>query len=95
MLKKQFNAALWRAYGISCGVTKCNPAPAVSQKQRCSANWVYSGSAESRWSPVCDSAVKPVGKPDALIGQSGLMSGDGKRGGAQALVLAPILDSTH
>ena len=28
------------------------------------------------------------------IGTSGLMSGDGKRGGAQASVLAPILDST-
>jgi hypothetical protein len=29
------------------------------------------------------------------IGTSGLMSGDGKRGGAQASVLAPILDSTE
>jgi hypothetical protein len=29
------------------------------------------------------------------IRTSGLMSGDGKRGGAQASVLAPILDSTH
>jgi hypothetical protein len=28
------------------------------------------------------------------IRTSGLMSGDGKRGGAQASVLAPILDST-
>ena len=28
------------------------------------------------------------------IGTSGLMSGDGKRGHAQASVLAPILDST-
>ena len=28
------------------------------------------------------------------IGTSGLMSGDGKRGDAQASVLAPILDST-
>jgi hypothetical protein len=28
------------------------------------------------------------------IRMSGLMSGDGKRGGAQASVLAPILDST-
>ena len=28
------------------------------------------------------------------IGTSGLMSGDGKRGGAFAAVLAPILDST-
>ena len=29
------------------------------------------------------------------MGTSGLMSGDGKRGGASASVLAPILDSTH
>jgi hypothetical protein len=29
------------------------------------------------------------------IRMSGLMSGDGKRGGASASVLAPILDSTH
>jgi hypothetical protein len=28
------------------------------------------------------------------LGTSGLMSGDGKRGGASASVLAPILDST-
>jgi len=28
------------------------------------------------------------------MGTSGLMSGDGKRGGAVAPVLAPILDST-
>jgi hypothetical protein len=28
------------------------------------------------------------------IGTSGLTSGDGKRGGAQASVLAPVLDST-
>ena len=28
------------------------------------------------------------------MGTSGLMSGDGKRGGALASVLAPILDST-
>jgi len=28
------------------------------------------------------------------IGTSGLMSGDGKRGGASASVLAPVLDST-
>jgi len=39
--------------------------------------------------------VKPVGKPDAEICTSGLMSGDGKRGGAPASVLAPILDSTR
>ena len=29
------------------------------------------------------------------IGTSGLMSGDGKRGGASASVLAPVLDSTR
>ena len=29
------------------------------------------------------------------IGTSGLMSGDGKRGGASASVLAPVLDSTE
>jgi hypothetical protein len=29
------------------------------------------------------------------MGPSGLLSGDGKRGGAQASVLASILDSTH
>jgi hypothetical protein len=28
------------------------------------------------------------------LGTSGLMSGDGKRGGASSSVLAPILDST-
>src|SRR5262249_16661642 len=36
--------------------------------------------------------VRPHLMPE--IGTSGLMSGDGKRGDAQASVLAPILDST-
>src|SRR5262249_4912223 len=59
-----------RAYGISCGgVTRCTPAaPTASVSKRCSASWEYCNSAESRGSLVRESAVKPVGKPDALIG---------------------------
>ena len=40
-------------------------------------------------------AVKPVGKPDAGNPHVRFDDGDGKRGGAQASVLAPILDSTN
>src|SRR5207245_2034573 len=60
-----------RAYGISCGgVTRCNHAvPTVSASRRCLASWGYCNSAEPRRSLVRESAVKPVGKPDALIGQ--------------------------
>ena len=56
-----------RAYGISCGgVTRCNPAePTASALKRCSASWEYCNSAVFRWSLVRESAVKPVGKPDA------------------------------
>src|SRR5438552_3566250 len=59
-----------RAYGISCGgVTRCNhAAPTVSASRRCLASWGYCNSAEPRRSLVRESAVKPVGKPDALIG---------------------------
>src|SRR5215472_16887756 len=59
-----------RAYGISCGgVTRCTPAaPTASVSKRCSASWEYCNSAESRGSLVREFAVKPVGKPDALIG---------------------------
>src|SRR5215472_16925041 len=59
-----------RAYGISCGgVTRCTPAaPTASVSKRCSASWEYCNSAESRGTLVRESAVKPVGKPDALIG---------------------------
>jgi hypothetical protein len=37
--------------------------------------WEYCNSAVLRWSLVRESTVKPVGKPDAEIGTSGLMSG--------------------
>src|SRR6516165_4130338 len=59
-----------RAYGISCGgVTRCiTAAPIASQKMRCSASWEYYRFAERSWSLVREFAVKPVGKPDALIG---------------------------
>src|SRR6516162_9672356 len=59
-----------RAYGISCGgVTRCDPAaPTATASKRCSASWEYCTSAESGWSHVREFAVKPVGKPDALIG---------------------------
>jgi hypothetical protein len=57
-------------------------------------NWGFYNSVRYSWDLVRESTVKPVGKPDAEIRTSGLMSGDGKRGGAFASVLAPILDST-
>jgi hypothetical protein len=40
----------------------------ASASRRCSASWGYCNSAESGWSLVHESAVRPVGKPDALIG---------------------------
>jgi len=43
---------------------------------------------------VRESAVKPVGKLDAGNPHVRFDERDGKRGGAQASVLAPILDST-
>src|SRR5215469_15476070 len=56
-----------RAYGISCGgVTRCTrAAPTASVSKRCSASWEYCNSALIRWSLVRESAMKPVGKPDA------------------------------
>src|SRR5215472_13459720 len=56
-----------RACGISCGgVTRCNPAePTASVLKRYSASWEYCNSAVFRWILVRESAVKPVGKPDA------------------------------
>jgi hypothetical protein len=59
-----------RAYGFSCGgVTRCHrAAPSASASKRCLASWGYYNPAESRRSLVRESAVKPVGKPDALIG---------------------------
>src|SRR6516162_7999811 len=83
-----------RAYGISCGgVTRCNPAePTASALKRCSASWEYCNSAVFRWSLVRESAVKPVGKPDAgnphvrLCVQRKLacsVGGESHRGGAE------------
>src|SRR6516225_7093191 len=59
-----------RAYGISCGgAIRCTrAAPTVLASKRCLASWGYCNSAEPRRSHVRESAVKPVGKPDALIG---------------------------
>src|SRR6516162_2364445 len=66
----QLTTTFTRAYGISCGgVTRCTPAaPTASALKWCSASWEYCNSAVFRWNPVRESAVKPVGKPDALIG---------------------------
>src|SRR5882724_1885817 len=86
-----------RAYGISCGgVTRCHrAAPTVSASKRCLASWGYCTSAEPRRSLVRESAVKPVGKPDALIGHVRF----DERGWEtercrMAQATAPILDST-
>src|SRR5580765_2228322 len=59
-----------RAYGISCGgVTRCTRAAlTVSASKRCLASWAYCGSAGPGCKLVRESAMKPVGKPDALIG---------------------------
>src|SRR5512136_1781213 len=63
----QFVTTSMRAYGISCaGATRCiTAAPTASPKTRCSANLAYCRFAEPNWSLVRESAVKPVGKPDA------------------------------
>src|SRR5688572_2922081 len=63
----RFVTTSMRAYGTSCGgAIRCNrAAPAVSQKKRCSANSEYCRFVELSWRPVRESAVKPVGKPDA------------------------------
>jgi hypothetical protein len=78
---------------FSCGgVIRCNPAaPAASPKKRCSANWEYCSFVELSWSNVRESAVKPdAGNPHVRFDERGW-----KRGGAQASVLALILDSTN
>src|SRR5215831_12457039 len=66
----QFVTTFMSAYGIFCGgAIRCiTAAPTVSPKTRCSANWESCRFVEPSWSPVRESAVKPVGKPDALIG---------------------------
>src|SRR5262245_12083186 len=66
----QFVTTFMSAYGISCGgAIRCiTAAPTASPKTRCSANWESCRFVEPSWSPVRESAVKPVGKPDALIG---------------------------
>ena len=59
-----------------------------------SANWGKCSSAESGSNLVRESAVKPVGKPDALIGHVRFDERGWETGRRSASVLAPILDST-
>src|SRR4029453_6909526 len=93
----RFVTTFMRAYAISSGgATRCNrAAPAVSQKERCSANWEYCRFAEPIWSPVRESAVKPVGKPGALIWHVRFDERGWETGRRSASALAPILDSTN
>src|SRR5262245_2214169 len=90
----RFVSTFTRAYGISCGgAIRCNrAAPAGSRKKRYSAICGYCRFVDFRWSLVRESAVKPVGKPDAGNPQVRFDERGWETGGVYASVLAPILD---